>query len=418
MAQILLVDDESSMRLTLTALLKRMGHTLMQAATGAAALEKIEKNHFDVVITDLKLDEISGLDVLKAAKLNNPQTEVIVLTGYSSVESAVAAMKSGAIDYLTKPVDTEELMLAVERAKERQKLKSEVARLREEVEVKGRFDSGSIVSNSAAMHEILQMVERVAPTDATVLIQGESGTGKELIARAIHQNSPRKDEAFVPINCGALPENLLESELFGHVKGAFTGAHQNKKGLFEEADGGTLFLDEIGEMTAPTQVKLLRVLQDGEVRRVGGNTGVKTDVRVIAATNQNLHNNIRDGGFREDLYYRLQVIVLNLPPLRERREEIMPIAGHYLKIYAQKFRKPIDGFSKAAEAALCEYSWPGNIRELINAVERSVILCRGDQVQPDDLGLRLNARPSLNASAKGNSVAPATTSARRAAKAK
>ena len=405
MAQILLVDDESSMRLTLTALLKRANHTLMQAATGSEALEKIEKNHFDVVITDLKLDAVSGLDVLRAAKINNPQTEVIVLTGYGSVETAVAAMKAGAIDYLTKPVDTEELLLAVERAKERQKLKSEVARLRGEVEHKGQFDSGSIVATSSAMHGILKMVERVAPTDATVLVQGESGTGKELIARAIHQNSPRKNEAFIPINCGALPENLLESELFGHVKGAFTGAHQNKKGLFEEADGGTLFLDEIGEMTPPTQVKLLRVLQDGEVRRVGGNSGVKTDVRLIAATNQNLHANIEDGAFREDLYYRLQVIVLHLPPLRERQEEILPIAVHYLKFYSQKFRKKLERFSPAAQAALCDYSWPGNIRELINAVERSVILCQTDAVQPDDLGLRLSSATGNSSSLKPKPVA-------------
>jgi DNA-binding NtrC family response regulator len=410
MAHILLVDDESSMRLTLTALLKRANHTLMQAASGREALEKIEKNHFDVVITDLNLDQISGLDILKAAKLASAETEVIVLTGYGSVESAVAAMKSGAIDYLTKPVDTEELLLAVGRAKERQKLKSEVARLRTEVEHQGRFDAGSVVAASPAMREVLAMVARVAPTDATVLVQGESGTGKELIARAIHQNSPRKNEAFVPINCGALPENLLESELFGHVKGAFTGAHQNKKGLFEEADGGTLFLDEIGEMTPPTQVKLLRVLQDGEVRRVGGNTGIKTDVRIVAATNQNLHANIEDGAFREDLYYRLQVIVLHLPPLRERQEEILPLAEHYLKAYSQKFRKPIQGFSPAAQDALHEYSWPGNIRELINAIERSVILCQEEQVQPDDLGLRLNLGISHNGSGSKNNGAKTDSS--------
>lgn len=389
MAHILLVDDESSMRLTLTMLLKRAKHTLVQAATGEAALKKIEKDHFDVVLTDLNLDDVTGFDVLRSAKNNNPQTEVIVLTGYGSIESAVEAMKLGAIDYLTKPVDAEELLLAIGRATERQKLKSEVARLRTEVEVTGRFNAGNIVANSPAMHEVLGMVERVAPTDAAVLIQGESGTGKELIARAVHQNSDRKDEAFIPINCGALPENLLESELFGHVKGAFTGAHQNKKGMFEEADGGTLFLDEIGEMTAATQVKLLRVLQDQEVRRVGANTGVKVDVRIVAATNQNLMSNIESGAFREDLYYRLQVIVLHLPPLRERIEEILPIATHYLEEYAQKFRKPLKGFSKSAEKVLEEYSWPGNIRELINAIERAAILCREDIVQPDDLGLRL-----------------------------
>ena len=388
MAHILLVDDESSMRLTLTALLKRANHTLMQASTGEDAIAKIDDNHFDLVITDLNLSGAGGLEVLKAAKLSNPQTEVVLLTGYGSIETAVAAMKAGAIDYLTKPVDTEELLMTIERATERQKLKSEVARLRTEVESKGSFNSGNIVASSPAMHDVLQMVERVAPTDAAVLIQGESGTGKELIARAIHQNSDRKNEAFIPINCGALPENLLESELFGHMKGAFTGAHQNKKGLFEEADGGTLFLDEIGEMTAPTQVKLLRVLQDQEVRRVGANTGVKVDVRIVAATNQNLMSNIESGAFREDLYYRLQVIVIHLPPLRERLEEVLPIATHYLKNYAQKFRKTLNGFTPAAEKALKEYSWPGNIRELINAVERAAILCRGDVVEPDDLGLR------------------------------
>lgn len=389
MAHILLVDDESSMRLTLTMLLKREKHTLVQAATGEAALKHLENDHFDVVLTDLNLDEVTGLDILRSAKNNNPQTEVIVLTGYGSIESAVEAMKLGAFDYLTKPVDAEELLLSIGRATERQKLKSEVARLRTEVEVTGRFNAGNIVANSPAMHEVLGMVERVAPTDAAVLIQGESGTGKELIARAVHQNSDRKDEAFIPINCGALPENLLESELFGHVKGAFTGAHQNKKGMFEEADGGTLFLDEIGEMSPATQVKLLRVLQDQEVRRVGANTGVEVDVRIVAATNQNLMSNIESGAFREDLYYRLQVIVLHLPPLRERVEEILPIATHYLQEYAQKFRKPLKGFSKSAEKVLQEYSWPGNIRELINAVERAAILCREDLVQPDDLGLRL-----------------------------
>lgn len=388
MAHILLVDDESSMRLTLTALLKRSGHTLLQAATGEDAIAKLHAHDFDLVITDLNLSGAGGLEVLKAAKANNPRTEVVLLTGYGTIETAVAAMKAGAIDYLTKPIDSEELLLAIERATERQKLKSEVARLRTEVESKGSFNSGNIVASSPAMHDVLQMVERVAPTDAAVLIQGESGTGKELIARAIHQNSDRKSEAFIPINCGALPENLLESELFGHMKGAFTGAHQNKKGLFEEADGGTLFLDEIGEMTAPTQVKLLRVLQDQEVRRVGANTGVKVDVRIVAATNQNLMSNIESGAFREDLYYRLQVIVIHLPPLRERLEEVLPIATHYLASYAQKFRKPLNGFAPDAQRALKEYSWPGNIRELINAVERAAILCRGDVVETDDLGLR------------------------------
>ncbi|MBW3637441.1 MAG: sigma-54 dependent transcriptional regulator [Armatimonadetes bacterium] len=389
MAHILLVDDQSSMRLTLTALLKGAGHTLAQAGTGADALEKIAKNDFDLVITDLKLDQISGMEVLQATKTQNPQTEVIMLTGYGSIETAVAAMKAGAIDYLTKPIDTEELTLAIARASERQQLKSEVARLRSVVAKEQKFDPGNIVANSPEMVEILEMVARVAPTDATVLIQGESGTGKELIARALHQNSKRKDGPFIPINCGALPENLLESELFGHVKGAFTGAAQNKKGLFEEADGGTLFLDEIGETSPATQVKLLRVLQDGEVRRVGANTGVKTDVRVVAATNQRLQERIRDNEFREDLYYRLQVILLHLPPLRERTDEIMPLINYYLQFHAQKMGKAVKGLDKAAQKALLEYSWPGNVRELINAVERAVILCRGEVVKTEDFALTL-----------------------------
>jgi DNA-binding NtrC family response regulator len=400
MAHILLVDDQSSMRLTLTALLKQAGHTLAQAATGEDALKKLAQVDFDVVITDLKLDEIGGLDVLKAAKSSNPMTEVIVLTGYSSVESAVEAMKLGARDYLTKPVNGEELKLAVAAAMERQRLKSEVARLRSAVEQK--FTPGNIIATSPEMKAVLEMVQRVAPTDASVLIQGESGTGKELIARAIHQNSDRADAAFIPINCGALPENLLESELFGHVKGAFTGAIQAKKGLFEEADGGTLFLDEVGETTPATQVKLLRVLQDGEVRRVGSNTGVKTNVRIIAATNRKLQSRIREGDFREDLYYRLQVILLNLPPLRERKGEILPLVEHYLNMYIQKFGKSIKGLSDEARIALEEYPWPGNVRELANVVERAVILCRGDYVHPEDFALTTGGTLLADAVRRGN----------------
>jgi len=412
MAHILVVDDQSSMRLTLTALLKQAGHTLMQAGTGEDAIDKIGKNDFDVVITDLKLDKVTGLDVLRAAKQNNPQTEVIMLTGFGSVESAVAAMKAGAIDYLTKPFDTEELLLAVQRAMERQRLRSEVARLRTAVEDKEQFKPGNIVAVSPSMHRVLEMVERVAPTDATVLIQGESGTGKELIARALHQNSKRKDAPFIPINCGALPENLLESELFGHVKGAFTGAHQNKKGLFEEADGGTLFLDEIGETMPATQVKLLRVLQDMEVRRVGGNTAVKVDVRLVAATNQKLLQRIEEGAFREDLYYRLQVILLQLPPLRDRTEEIIPVAEHYLQVFRQKFNKPVTGFTDEAKAALLDYTWPGNIRELINAVERAVILARGEVVGPEDFLLTLGGS-LLHADGKSDSKADAKSDSKK-----
>lgn len=385
MAHILLVDDQSSMRLTLTALLKQAGHTLAQAASGEDAIKKIQQSDFDVVVTDLKLDEINGLDVLRAAKASNPLTEVIVLTGHSSVETAVEAMKLGARDYLTKPINGEELKIAVSGAMERQRLKSEVTRLRAAVEKP--FQSGNIVASSPEMKEVLEMVGRVAPTDATVLIQGESGTGKELVARAIHQNSHRNDAPFIPINCGALPENLLESELFGHVKGAFTGAIGAKKGLFEEADGGTLFLDEIGETTPATQVKLLRVLQDGEVRRVGSNTAVKTDVRIIAATNQRLQTRIRQGDFREDLYYRLQVILLNLPPLRDRKGEVLPLVHHYLDMHAKKMGKPGLALSKEAEQALIEYPWPGNVRELANVVERAVILCRGNEVGADDFAL-------------------------------
>lgn len=388
MAHILIVDDRSSTRLTLTALLKQNGHTLAQATSFKDAKVKIDRSDFDIVIAALKIGEHSGLDVVAMAHESNPRTEVIILTGYGTVETAVAAMKAGAIDYLTKPIDAEELLLAISRATERQHLKSEVKRLRSEVE--RDFNPGNIVASSDAMCSVLKMVQKVAPTDAAVLITGESGTGKELIARAIHQNSKRRDESFIPINCGALPENLLESELFGHVKGAFTGATKNKKGLFEEADGGTLFLDEIGEMSPPTQVKLLRVLQDGEVRRVGSNVGVSTDVRIVAATNQDLHSRIEDGSFRDDLYYRLQVILIEMPPLRKRREEILTIAQYYLDKFCQKFKKPVQHFSAAAIDALQQHSWPGNVRELINAVERSVILCQHNEVRPEDLALHMN----------------------------
>jgi len=386
MATILIVEDQSSMRLTLTMLLKKAGHRIVQAQTREEASAKLAADPCDLVITDLNLrEEGDGLEVLQKTRAYSPQIEVIVLTAYGSLESAVTAMRLGAFDYISKPFEPDELLMQVDKALERQHLKAEVRRLRHEVEA--RYGFGNIVAHSKEMHSVLDLVRRVAPTDATVLIQGESGTGKELIARAVHENSARRDLPFIPLNCGALPEALLESELFGHVKGAFTGAIANKKGLFEEAHQGTLFLDEIGEMSLPTQVRLLRVLQNGEIRHLGGNLPVIVDVRVLAATNRKLEEAVREKTFREDLYYRLQVIPLFVPPLRDRRDDILPIAEHFLQQFAKKFGKPLKGISREAQRALQRHDWPGNVRELENAIERATILCAGKQLLPDDLDL-------------------------------
>ncbi|MBI4386076.1 MAG: sigma-54-dependent Fis family transcriptional regulator [Elusimicrobia bacterium] len=381
--RLLLVEDDQSLATLMGLELKRMGYELQSLRSGEEALKRLQQESFDIVITDLKLDAVDGLQVLQCVKRTQPETEVIVITGHGSIDTAVAAMKLGAFDYLTKPVEPEELALVLRKAAEHRELLGEVKRLREEV--KGKYSFEGIVYASPQTARILELVKKVAATDATVLIEGESGTGKELIARAVHENSTRRNGSFVAINCGALPEGLLESELFGHVRGAFTGAERNKRGLFEEANGGTLFLDEISETTPALQVKLLRALQEGEVRRVGDNHPIKVSGRLIAATNKDLARCAAKGIFREDLYYRLKVFPIHIPPLRERPEDILPLAEHFLR----KARKKIGGraarFSPAAAEALKAYAWPGNVRELEHAVERVLIMASGNSVESRDL---------------------------------
>ncbi|HSB72619.1 MAG TPA: sigma-54 dependent transcriptional regulator [Candidatus Methylomirabilis sp.] len=380
---ILVVDNEPSVRMTLTMLLKGRGHPVQEAGDGRSALDFLRSEAVDLVITDLKMPEVSGLDVLRETKVLSPETEVILLTGHGTIESAVEAMRLGAFDYVTKPFEPSELLHRVRNALERHRLLREVRHLRQQIREHHGF--GTIVGTSLAIQRLAGMVTRVAAADTTVLIEGESGTGKELVARAIHAESPRASHPCVAINCAALPETLLESELFGHVKGAFTGAATAKKGLFEEANQGTLFLDEIGDAPPQIQVKLLRVLQEREIRRVGSTSPIRIDVRLLAATNRRLEELVREGRFREDLYYRLNVVALRLPPLRERREDIPLLAAHFLTRAAKRHGRPVPTLSPEAMALLLEHRWPGNIRELENAIERAVLLAETDTLFPGDL---------------------------------
>ena len=400
MATILLVDDEPSARGTMALLLKRRGHRVIEAADVRAATKALADSAFEVVVTDLRMPDGDGLDVLRAAKAHCPDADVILLTAYAGWESAKAAIQLGAFDYFEKGREPDELLHRIERAVEDKALRRENENLR--AQVRARFGLPGLIATSAEMARVLDLVERVAPTDATVLIRGESGTGKEIIAKALHHAGPRASGRFVAINCGALPEPLLESEIFGHVKGAFTGAAANKKGLFEEAHGGTLFLDEIGEMAPGLQVKLLRVLQSGEVRPVGSTQVITVDARVVAATNRDLEPMIRRGTFREDLFYRLNVIPIALPPLRERREDIPLLAEHFLARFSQRQGRVLR-LSAGATERLLRYAWPGNVRELENAMERLAILAREETIEAGDLpphigaGLALGTAPGLAA---------------------
>lgn len=377
-SRILLVEDDMSLCALLSLELKKRGFQIVSAKNGREAVAKLSTDGFDAVVTDLKLGDIDGLAVLQKAKQEQPDIEVVLITGHGSIDTAVAAMKAGAFDYLTKPVEPEELVIILNKALEHRQLLGEVRRLREEV--KGKYSFEGIIYASPAMQKVLDLVKKVAATEATVLIQGESGTGKEIIARAIHENSSRRSGAFVAINCGALPEGLLESELFGHIKGSFTGAERNKRGLFEEASGGTLFLDEISETTQALQVKLLRALQEGEIRRVGDNHPIKVTGRLVAATNKDLNKLVSEAKFRDDLYYRLKVFPIHIPPLRERPEDILPLAEHFLRKARKKMGGKAARFSPSAAEALKAYLWPGNVRELEHAVERAVIMAQGNAV--------------------------------------
>ncbi|MGH7310802.1 MAG: sigma-54-dependent transcriptional regulator [Candidatus Rokuibacteriota bacterium] len=398
MTTILIVDDEPAARLTMTLLLRRRGHRVLQAQGALAAVKALGEEMVDLVITDLRMPDGSGLDVLRAAKANAPDASVILLTAYAGWESAKEAIQLGALDYFEKGRDPDELLHRIDKALEEKALRRENENLRQQIQ--DRYGLPGIIAHSAEMRSVLDLVARVAPTDATVLVRGESGTGKELIAKAIHHASLRARGPFVTVNCGAVPETLLESELFGHVKGAFTGAISAKKGLFEEAHQGTLFLDEIGEMTPSLQVKVLRALQDGEIRAVGSTQPSTVDVRVLTATHRDLEQMIQQGAFREDLFYRLNVIALVLTPLRDRREDIPMLAEHFLDRHGSKLGRQLRLGSDALDRLLA-YPWPGNVRELENAMERSAILSRTDTVGPDDLpphvaaGTTLGRAPAL-----------------------
>ncbi len=380
---ILIADDEKAFRDTLAKVLIGEGYEVVTAPNGEVALQEISKQEFDVAFCDIRMPGISGLQLLEEIRKVNPHTSVVIVTAYGSIESAIQALKRGAYDYIVKPLIFDEVLVKVKNIINFQGLSRDYQRLRAEIDE--RYDFHNIVGISPKMHEVFDLVKKIAPTKSTVLITGESGTGKELIARAIHQNSPRKMEKFVPINCAAIPENLLESELFGHVKGAFTGALGNKEGLFKIADRGTLFLDELGELPLSLQVKLLRVIEDGEVLPVGGVKSIKTDIRLIGATVCNLSKEVEKGNFREELYYRLNVIEIALPPLRERKQDIPLLINHFVNRLNTELRKSVSGVDPQAMRILLSYSWKGNVREFQNVIERAIILCEGDIIMTSDL---------------------------------
>jgi two-component system response regulator PilR (NtrC family) len=381
--RVLLVDDEPSMRELLGIVLGREGYEVVVAECGTQALDALKRQSFDLVVTDIRMPDMSGVDVLRAARLGDPDVPVVMMTAYASTETAVEALRLGASDYVTKPFDVDELKLVLRHALERRELRQENVALKRALNTSHRF--GDIIGRSESIVAVFRLIETIGPTSSTVLITGESGTGKELVARAIHFHSLRRERPFVAVNCGAVTETLLESELFGHMRGAFTGAATNRKGLLEAADRGTIFLDEIGEMSPAMQVKLLRVLQERRFRRVGGTEEIDADIRVIAATNRDLARAVAEGRFREDLYYRINVIPVELPPLRDRAGDIPLLATHFAERFASRMGKAIAGVSGDALACLERYPWPGNIRELENALERAVALERTPTILPESL---------------------------------
>ena len=375
--QILLVEDDSENRAAMAKVLEAAEYMVVETDNGQQALDLLNENDIDILVTDLRLPVMDGVELLKRAKAVQQDLEIIMITGHGTVEVAVEAIKEGAYDFITKPIKKAQLLRAVEKAAEKQYLSRENRELRQQL---GESGARRIIYASAQMRNIVRMVEQVAPSTATVLITGESGTGKEVIADAIHGASPRRLKPLIKVSCAALPDTLLESELFGYEKGAFTGANARKEGRFELANGGTLFLDEIGEISPAVQVKLLRVLQDGKFERLGGTRTTDTDVRILVATNKDLHREVEEKRFREDLFYRLNVINIQISPLRERKEDVQLLAMHFLKLYADKNKKPIESFSEEAMLALASYDWPGNVRELENAIERAVVFTNGKQI--------------------------------------
>jgi two-component system response regulator HydG len=390
--KILIVDDDSAHLASMKTVIRSWGYHVETAEDGEVAVEVVKSLPVDLILMDVRMANMSGIEALKRIKGYNPTIPVIIMTAYSSVGSAVEALKSGAYDYLIKPLDFEVLKLTMERASEHAGLKEENRALKEHL--RADYDIANIIGRSQQMKELLEMVSMVAPSEATVLITGESGTGKELIARSLHFNSERREKSLIVVNCAAIAETLLESEFFGHEKGSFTGADKRREGRFMQADKGTIFLDEIGEMSSTMQAKLLRVLQEKEIQRVGGEETIKVDVRVVAATNRDLESDVSKGHFREDLFYRLNVMPLNVPSLRDRRDDIPLLAQHFLEKFAEKNRKAVKGFVPLAMDMLLNYDWPGNVRELENAIERAVILLTGEYITETQLPLNITERYS------------------------
>ena len=398
-ARILLIEDEELSRESLSRLLKSAGFTVKGAASGEMAMQLLALEKFDIVVTDLFLPDANGIDILKKVKGNSPRTEVILITGHASAETAVKAMKEGAYDYITKPLNFEELQIILTKAMEKHQLLNENVYLRKQLREKYGF--ANIVGNSPAMQKVFSRISRVTNTESTVLVLGESGTGKELVAKAIHFNGPRKDKPFIAVNCAAIPETLLESELYGHLKGSFTGAIRDKIGKFEAANCGTIFLDEIGTMPIHLQTKLLRVLQEQEVEKIGSTRPVKLDVRVISATNINLEEEVKKGNFREDLFYRLNVIPIVIPPLRERVEDILALSKYFIEKYCAEMKHPFMTISKEALETLELYHWPGNVRELENMMERIVALTDGDSITLLDIPANIREQVMTKVTERG-----------------
>ena len=384
--RVLIVDDEDNMRHMLKVMLSKAGYQVSEAANGAEALASMTSDHFDFVLCDIRMPEMDGMQFLREAQDKFPEKTIIMMSAYGTIETALEAMKMGAYDYISKPFKSDEVLLTLKKAEERERLKRENIILKQKLEkISKRYSFGNIIARSEAMARVFDLVEKVADHKTTVLITGESGTGKELIARAIHENGARSSGPLVCINCGGIPENLLESELFGYKKGAFTDAVRDKPGRFEEANGGTIFLDEIGDLPLPLQVKLLRVLQEEEITPLGDLGSKKVDVRIIAATSKDLEKEVREGRFREDLFYRINVMTIHLPPLRERRGDIPLLVGYFIDVFNRKLKKKIEGLSSEAMPILMAYSWPGNVRELENVIERAILLAQGRWITPAEL---------------------------------
>ena len=385
--RVLVVDNDIVHARTMGEGLERLGYKVIVAGGGNEGAQQIREESFDVVVTDLMMNDIGGLEILNVAKTSSAETEVIVVTGHGTVPSAVEAMQQGAFTYLQKPLELAQLRVAVEKASAGVRLRLKNLELNQRLDE--RFGFEGVVGSSTQMRDVIERLKRIAPTDATVLIQGATGTGKELVAQAIHQNSPRKKKPFVALNCAALSENILESELFGHIKGAFTDASSDRVGKFEYADGGTLFLDEVGDMPLATQIKLLRVLESGEITRVGSNQPVRVNVRILSATNRNLEDAVEDGSFRSDLYHRLKVVTILIPNLQERSADIPLLIEHFMKQFAKRHQKPIKGMSRAARVKLLAFSWPGNVRQLRNVIESMVVVDCDETLDVDDLPAEL-----------------------------